>query len=89
MGRYCLNLVLSCKILFSPSMVIEIFTGYSSLGWHLCSLRDCKTSTQALLVFRVSVKKSGIALVDLSHNVCYLVIAGRFSFLAQFFLVCL
>ena len=32
--RYCLNLFLSCNILFSPSMVIESFAGYSSLGLH-------------------------------------------------------
>jgi hypothetical protein len=30
--RYCLNLVLSQNILLSPSMVIESFAGYSSLG---------------------------------------------------------
>ena len=32
MERYCVNLVLSWNILFSPSMVIESFAGYSSLG---------------------------------------------------------
>ena len=30
--RYCLNLVLSWNILVSPSIVIESFAGYSSLG---------------------------------------------------------
>jgi hypothetical protein len=32
--RYSLNLVLSWKTLVSPSMVIENFPVYSSLGWH-------------------------------------------------------
>jgi hypothetical protein len=30
-------------------MVIESFAGYSSLGWHLCSLKVCMTSAQDLL----------------------------------------
>ena len=29
---YCVNVFLSWNILFSPSMVIESFSGYSSLG---------------------------------------------------------
>jgi hypothetical protein len=36
---YRINLVLSLNTLVSPSMVIENFVGYSTLGWHLCSLR--------------------------------------------------
>jgi hypothetical protein len=39
MERYVVNLLLSWNILVSPSMLIESFAGYSSLGWHLCSLR--------------------------------------------------
>ena len=46
MERYCINLVLSWNTLVSQSMVIENFAGYSSLGWHLCSLRVCMTSAQ-------------------------------------------
>ena len=34
MERYCMNLVLSWNTLVSPSMVIESFAVYSSLGWH-------------------------------------------------------
>ena len=41
MERHCVNLVLSQNILVSLYMVIESFAGYSSLGWHLCSLRVC------------------------------------------------
>ena len=37
-SRYCLNLVLSWNILFSPSMVVERFVGHSSLVWHSWSL---------------------------------------------------
>ena len=58
LDRHCLNLVLSWDILFSPSMVTESFSQCSVLGWHLWFLRDCKTSAQALLAFRVFVEKS-------------------------------
>ena len=60
---YSLNLVLSENFLFFPSMVIETFAGYGSLGWHLWSLRDCSTFVQALLGFRVSIEKSSIILI--------------------------
>jgi hypothetical protein len=52
--RYSISFVLSWKILVSLSMVIESFVGYSSLGWYLCSLMVCVTSSQDLLDFRVS-----------------------------------
>ena len=61
MERYCVNLVLSWNTLVS--MVIESFVGYSSLGWHLCSLRVCMTSVQVLLAFIVSVEKSGLCML--------------------------
>ena len=64
MERYCVNLVLSWNILFSLSMVIESFAGYSSLGCHLCSLRVCMTSAQDL-AFIVSGTKSGVILIGL------------------------
>jgi hypothetical protein len=51
----------------SPSMVIENFAGYSSLGWHLCSLRVCITFTQDLLAFIVCGEKSGVILIGLHH----------------------
>jgi hypothetical protein len=38
------NLVLSWNTLFSPSKVIESLAGFSSLGWHLCSISVCITS---------------------------------------------
>ena len=59
MERCCVNLFLSWNILVSPSMVIETFAGYSSLGWHLCSRRFCMTSVQDLLAFIVSGGKGG------------------------------
>jgi len=46
-------------------MVIESFSGYSSLGWHLSALRVCMTSDQDLLAFRIYVKKFGIILICL------------------------
>ena len=65
MERYCVNLVLSWNTLVSPSMVIESFAGYSSLGWHLGSLRVCITSVQDLLAFIVYGEKSGVILIGL------------------------
>jgi hypothetical protein len=46
-------------------MVIESFAGYSSLGWHLCSLRVYMTSAQDLLAFIVSGEKSSVILIGL------------------------
>ena len=65
MERYCVNLFLSWNILFSPSIVIESSVGYSSLGWHLCSLRVCMTSAQDLLLFIISGEKSAVILIGL------------------------
>jgi hypothetical protein len=44
-------------------MVIKSLVGYSSLGWHLCSLCVCITSVQDLLAFIVSGEKSGVILI--------------------------
>jgi hypothetical protein len=63
--RYCINLVLLWNILFPPSMVIEIFAEYTSLGWLLYSFRVCMTSAPNLLVFVVSVEKSVVILIYL------------------------
>ena len=60
-----MNLVRSWNTLFSPSIVIESLAGYSSLGWHLCSLRFCITSVQDLLAFIVSGERSGVILIGL------------------------
>ena len=53
------------EVLVSPSIVIESFTGYSNVDWHLCSLRVCMTYTQDLLAFIVSGEKSGVILIGL------------------------
>ena len=60
-----MNLVLSWNTLVSPTMVIESLAGYSSLGWHLSSLRVCMTSVQDLLAFIVSCEKSGVILIGM------------------------
>ena len=65
MKRYCVNLVLSWNTLVSSSMVIESLAGYSSLGWHLCSLRVFITAVQDLLAFIDSGEKSGVILIGL------------------------
>ena len=57
MERYCVNLLLS--------MAIESFSGYSSLGCHLCFLRVCMTSAQDLLAFIASGDKSDVILIGL------------------------
>ena len=75
MERYCVNLVLSWNTLVSPSMVIESLAGYSSLGWHLCSLSVCITSVQDLLTFIVSGEKSGVILIGLTFlEFCWLLV---------------
>ena len=65
MKRNCVNLVLSWNTLVSPSMVIGSFVGYSSLGWHFCSLRVCITSVHDFLAFIASGEKSGVLLMGL------------------------
>jgi hypothetical protein len=62
---YYVNLILSRNILFSLSMIIESFAGYSSLGWHLDSLRVCMISAWDHLAFIVSGAKSGVILIGL------------------------
>ena len=64
-----MSLVLSWNTLVSPFMAIESFAGYSTLGWHLCSLRVCITSVQDLLAFIVSGEKSGVILIGLPLHV--------------------
>ena len=58
-----MNLGLSWNTLVSPSMIIESFAGYSSLGWHLCSLRVCITFVQILLAFIDYGEKTGVCSV--------------------------
>jgi hypothetical protein len=65
MERYCVNLVLLWNALFSTSMVIKSFAGYSSLGRHLCSLSVCIISVQGYLAFIVFGEMSGIILIGL------------------------
>ena len=60
-----MNLVLSRNTFISLSKVIENVAGYSSLGWHLCSLRVFITSVQDLVAFILSGKKSGVILIGL------------------------
>jgi hypothetical protein len=61
----CVNLVSSWGTLFSPCMFIESFASYSSLGWHLYSLRVCITSLQFIVAFIASGEKSGVILIGL------------------------
>lgn len=45
--RYCLYMTVPWTILFYLSLVIEHFAAYSSLVWHLWSVRVWKISVQA------------------------------------------
>jgi hypothetical protein len=82
--RYCLNLVLLWNSLFFPSIVIESFPGYSSLGWHLWSLRDCKTSTQVIDAFKVSVERSIVIRIGLPLYVTWPSSLVAFNILSMF-----
>ena len=84
MERYCISLVLSWNILFSPSMIFKSFAAYSSLGCHLCSLRVYMTSAQDLLAFIVSGEKSGVILIGLPY-----MLLGLFPLLLLKFFLCL
>jgi hypothetical protein len=59
MERYCVNLALWNTLVSLP------IAGYSSLVWHLCSLRFYITSVQDLLAFIDSGEKSGVILIGL------------------------
>ena len=63
--KYCENLALSLNILFSPSLVIESFAGYSSLLLHPWTLTTFRIYIQDLLALRVSMEKSGVILIGL------------------------
>ena len=84
MEKYRVNLVLSWNILVYPSMVFESFAGYSSLDWHLCSLRVCTTSAQDLLAFIVSGEKSGVILIGLPVCVTFPFSLTAFNILSLF-----
>ena len=60
-----MSLVLSWNTLVTSSMVIKSLAGYSSLGWHLCSLSVFITFVQDLLDFIISAEKSGVILIGL------------------------
>ena len=84
MESYCINLFSLWNTLVSPSMVIGSLAGYSSLGWHLCSLRVCITSVQDLLAFIVSGEKSGIILIGLPLYVACSFFLTAFNILSLF-----
>ena len=65
-------------------MVIESFAGYSSFGWHLCSLGVCMRSAQDLLAFMVSGEKSGVILIGLPLYVTWPFSLTALSFLSLF-----
>ena len=68
---YWWNLVLSWNILFSLSIIIESFSEYCSLGWHLWSLNVCIMIDYNLLAFIVSNEKSGVILISLPSYVIW------------------
>ena len=85
-ARYWLNLILSWNILFSLSMVIESFAGYSHLGWHPWSLNVCITLDHNFPIFIVSIEKSGVILIGLPLHVT---LSFPFAALNIIFLFCM
>ena len=67
------------EYLFSPSMLVQSFAGYSNPDWDLCSLSVCMTSDQALLAFIVSVEKTGVILIGLSLYVTWSFFLAAFN----------
>ena len=59
-------------------MLIESFAG------HLCSLRVCMTSDQALLAFIISVEKFVVILIGLSLYVTWPFSLAAFNILSLF-----
>jgi len=84
MNRYCLNFTLSWITLISLSMETENFARYSSMGWHLWSLRVCKTSVQAPLDFRVSIEKLSRVIIGLPSYVTWSFPFASFNILSLF-----
>ena len=66
-------------------MLIASLPGYSSLGWHLCSLRVCKTFEQILLAFIDSVETSGVILKGLLLYVTWSCSLAAFDILSLFY----
>jgi hypothetical protein len=82
--RYCVNLVLSWNTLVFLSMALESFAGFTSLGWHLCSLRFCLTFVQVLLAYIGSGENSGAILIGLSLYVACPFSLTAFNILSLF-----
>jgi hypothetical protein len=85
--RYCLNLVFSWNIIFSPSMMSDNFSEYSYLDWHLFSLRAWMKSGQHLLDFRVCIES---IVILISLYVCllsFLILQILITFLFCVFIV--
>ena len=83
-GKVFLNLVVSWNTLVSPSMTIEKFCWYSSLSWHLRTLRDYKMSAQASLSFRVSDEKLVATLISLPLYVTWPFSTASYKILSLF-----
>ena len=72
---YFLNLILSWNILFSPSMFIERFAGYSSLGWHPWSLHVCRIGQPGLqrnpvLTKQKIINKNDLEVTEVNLYMC-------------------
>lgn len=49
-----LSLFLLCKMFLSPLLITDNLSWFSSLGWHLCSFRICRTSVLICLPLYVT-----------------------------------
>lgn len=64
--------------------MIETFAGYNNLGYHLWSLRVCKTSVQALLSFKFSIEKLGVILIGSAFIYYVVFFLAAFDILSLF-----
>ena len=76
-----IKLNLLWNTLFSPLKLTESFAVYSSLVWHLWSLRVYKNPVQVVLTSRVSIEKSGIILYVTCSSCYYLVFINLYMLL--------
>jgi hypothetical protein len=68
---------------YAPSILNDIFVGFSIQGLNLFSFSAWKTSLHALLAFNVSVEKSAVFLMGLPlYVVCFFL-----SYSLQYFVV--
>lgn len=78
-------MVLSWNIVFSPSMLLDSFTGYINMCWHLWLLRVFRPSFQNFLLL-VFIEKSGVILIDSPLHITWSFFFVSFNILSLFYI---